>query len=382
MLNIWEKEACRLNYKIITMKRVYSIDAFRGFDMLFLVGISSVIASICLLFPGGSESWLYQQMDHVSWDGFHIYDTLFPTFLFISGLSWPFSYASQVSKGIKRNSIYLKIAKRFIVLFLLGLVYNGILKNWNITELRLYSVLARIGFCWAVSCILYMHFGRKTREMIAVAILIGYYLLLKYVPVPGAEGQDPFSLEGNLVGYIDRCIRYNSAYHEFFDPEGLLSNLPAIVTAMLGVFTGELLRDDNYSQKSKLFRMIITAAVMIVIGLIWCRWFPINKALWSSTFVLVAGGLALVLFGIFYLIVDVLGYRKWAFPFKVVGVNSITIYIAMEIIPFGIITNNIFGGFSDLCPSLWQPLIYSIGYTLICWLFLFLLYKKSIFLKV
>lgn len=366
----------------MTMNRIYSIDAFRGFDMLFLVGLSSVIASICILFPGGSESWLYQQMDHVAWDGFHIYDTLFPTFLFIAGLSWPFSYASQLSKGIGHNRMYYKIAKRVIILFLLGLVYNGLLKNWNFYELRYYSVLARIGFCWAISCILFMHFSRRVREVIAVILLVGYYLLLRFVPVPGAEGLNPFSLEGNLVGYIDRCIRYNSVYHEFFDPEGLLSNLPAIVTAMLGVFTGELLRDNHYSQKGKMFRMIITAASMICIGIIWSKWFPINKALWSSTFVLVAGGLALGLFSLFFFVIDILEYRKWAFPFKVVGMNSITIYIAMEIIPFGIITKNIFGGLSDLCPTQWQPLIYALGYTAICWFCLFFLYKKNVFLKV
>lgn len=364
------------------MKRVYSIDAFRGLDMLFLVGLSSVIASICLLFPEGSDCWLFHQMDHVPWDGFHIYDTVFPTFLFIAGLSWPFSYENHLTKGLSKKTVYFKIVKRFVILFLLGLVYNGLFKNLNLSELRFYGVLARIGFCWAVSSILYINFNRKTREIIAVLLLVGYYLLLRFVPVPGAEGFDPFSLEGNLVGYIDRYIRFNSSYNEFFDPEGLLSNMPAIVTAMLGVFTGELIRDSHLSEKGKLFRMAFSAVIMAVIGLFWGKWFPINKALWSSSFVLVAGGLALGIFCLLYFIIDVLGYQKWAFPFKVVGMNSITIYLAMEIIPFGIITQNIFGGFTNLWSSQWHPLVYSIGYTVICWLFLFFLYKKNVFLKV
>ena len=353
------------------MKRVYSIDAFRGFDMLFLAGLSSVIASICLLSPGGAESWLYRQMDHAAWDGFHLYDTIFPTFLFISGLSWPFSYASKKSKGVGRSAIYFKIAERFVVLFLLGLVYNGLLANLHLWELRYYSVLGRIGFCWAVSSILYINFSKKVRAVIAVTILIGYYLLLRFVSVPGSI--DPFSPEGNLVGYIDGGR---------FDPEGLLSNLPAIVTAMLGVFTGELLRERKYSDGDKLLRMVGSALLMVGIGLFWGRWFPINKALWSSTFVLVAGGFALGVFSLFYFFIDVLGYRRWAFPFKVVGMNSITIYLAMEIIPFGIITTNVFGGLSDLCPSQWQPLVHSLGYTIICWLFLYFLYRKNVFLKV
>lgn len=364
------------------MKRVYSIDAFRGLDMLFLVGLSSVIAAICQIFPGGENCWLFDQMDHARWHGLHMYDLVFPTFLFIAGISWPFSYDNKVSKGLSRKQIYLNIAKRFAVLFLLGLVYNRLLLNWNFLELRYYGVLARIGFCWAISCILYMHLGRKTREIIAVSLLVGYYLLLRFVPVPGAENLDPFSLEGNLPGYVDRCIRYNEHYHEFFDPEGLLSNIPAIVTAMLGVFTGELIRDAKLSENGKVVRMAASVAVMIGLGLIWSKWFPINKSLWTSSFVLVAGGIALGMFCLLYYIIDVKGWKKWAFPFKVVGMNSITIYLAMEIIPFGVITNNIFGGLSDLCPAQWQPLIYATGYTLICWLCLYFLYKKNIFLKV
>lgn len=363
------------------MKRVYSIDAFRGFDMLFLVGLSSVIASICILFPGGEHCWLYDQMDHVRWHGLHMYDLVFPTFLFIAGLSWPFSYESKVSKGLSAKQIYLNIAKRVVVLFLLGLVYNRLLLNWNLLELRYYHVLFRIGFCWAVACILYMNVGRRKREIIAIALLVAYYLILRFVPVPGAEDPDPFSYKGNLVGYIDRCIRYNEHYHEFFDPEGLLSNIPAIVTAMLGVFTGELIHDTKVSEKGKVFRMILSAVGLIGLGLVWSIWFPINKALWTSSFVLVAGGIALALFCLFYFIIDVRGHKKWAFPFKVVGMNSITIYIAMEIIPFNIITNNIFGGVYALCPDQWQPLIYSVGYTLICWLLLYFLYKKNVFLK-
>lgn len=364
------------------MKRIYSIDAFRGFDMLFLVGLSSVIASICILFPDGEHSWLYDQMDHARWHGLNMYDLVFPTFLFIAGLSWPFSYENKVSKGLSNKQIYRDIAKRVAVLFLLGLVYNRILLNWNLAELRYYHVLFRIGFCWAIACILYMNAGRRKREIIAVALLLGYYLLLRFVPVPGAEDPDPFSYKGNLPGYIDRCIRYNDSYHEFFDPEGLLSNIPAIVTAMLGVFTGELIHDTGVSEKGKVLRMGVTAFGLIGLGLLWSIWFPINKSLWTSSFVLVAGGIAIALFGLFYYIIDIRGHKKWAFPFKVVGMNSITIYIAMEIIPFRTITDNIFGGIYDLCPPQWQPLIYSVGYTLICWLFLYFLYKKKVFLKV
>lgn len=364
------------------MKRLYSIDAFRGFDMLFLAGLMGMISSACLLFPSGEQSALFAQMDHAVWNGFHVCDVIFPTFLFIAGMSWPFSYESKVSKGLSRGKIYLQILRRFVILFLLGLVYNGLLQNFRLSELRTYSVLGRIGFCWAVSCVLFMNFGRKTRELIAAVLLIGYYVLLRFVPVPGAQGLDPLSLEGNLVGYVDRQLGISTLYNEVFDPEGVLSNMSAIVTAMLGVFTGELLHDTRVSDRGKIVRMLVSAASMIVVGLVWSRWFPVNKSLWTSTFVLVAGGVALALFSLFYYIIDVRGYRKWAFPFKVVGMNSITIYLATQLIPFGAVTDNLFGGLSALLPEIWQPLAFSTGYTVLCWLFLYFLYKKNVFLKV
>ena len=364
------------------MKRLYSIDALRGFDMLLIMGFSGVLMGICGLFPNGSESWLFQQMEHAEWNGFHIMDTVFPTFLFVAGLSWPFSYANKVSKGVSRKKIYLKILERFVILTIFSFFVNGLGSTWDLKNLRYCGVLARIGFCWAVSAVLYMNFSRKTREIIAASILVGYYLLLRFVPVPGAEGLDPFSLEGNLVGWIDRCITPGSLYLGTFDPEGLLSNLPAIVTAMLGVLTGEMLRDQSHSDKSRCLRMFATAAGMLVVGLVWSRWFPVNKNLWSSTFVLVAGAYALALFCLFYLIIDVLGFKKWAFPFKVIGMNSITIYMAIRMIGADQPVHFLFGGALKMCSEPLSSLVYSICYTLICWVFLYFLYKKNIFLKV
>lgn len=363
-------------------KRLESLDAFRGFDMLFIMGFASVITALCALFPGGSDCFLARQMEHAAWDGFQFMDTVFPTFLFIAGISWPFSYAAQVGKGRSRAQIYLKIFKRAAILVLLGIIVNGLLGNLDFSNARYCSVLGRIGLAWMFSSIFYINFRPGVRVGIAGFILVGYYLLLRFVPVPGCQGMDPFSLEGNMVGYVDRCITPGTFYQGIFDPEGLLSTLPAIVTAMLGVFTGEYIRNSKSGGTHKTVQMLIAAAALTGAGLVWSIWFPINKALWSSSFVLVAAGYALGLYSLFFYIIDVRGWRKWAFPLKVIGMNSITIYIAKAFISFQFTTGAVLGGVMHLCGPKWSALIFAIGYTAICWLFLYFLYRKKVFLKV
>ena len=365
-------------------KRLLSLDTLRGFDMIFIMGFASIISSICCLFPGGDSCWLEAQMHHVAWDGFRHHDTIFPLFLFIAGISYPFSYAKQVSKGASRGKIYGKIFKRAIALFLLGLVYNGFFKL-ELSTLRFHSVLSRIGFAWMFAALLFINFKPRTRAVIAAVLLIGYWLLLRFVPAPDAAGAGSLTLEGNIVGYLDRILIPNHIYQKgLFDPEGLLSLIPAIVTAMLGMFTGEFVRldDSKVSGSKKSLYMAIAAVVMLAIGLLWSLDFPINKKLWSSTFVLVVGAYSLGLFALFYYIIDVRGWKGWTKFFEVVGLNSITIYMAQRIISFSGINRFFLGGLAGLCPEPVGKLILDIGYFAISWLFLWFLYKKKVFLKV
>ena len=366
-------------------KRLLSLDTLRGFDMIFIMGFATIVSYICTLFPGGESCWLESQMHHVAWDGFRHHDTIFPLFLFIAGVSWPFSYAKRLSKGASRKSIYWKIFERGIVLFLIGLVYNGFF-NLHLSTLRFHSVLSRIGFAWMFAALLFINFKPKTRVVIATCLLVGYWLLLRFVPAPDAPaGAGPFSLEGNLVGYIDRVLMPNHIYQKgLFDPEGLLSLIPAIVTAMLGMFTGEFVRidDSKISGGRKSLYMAIAAAVMLGIGLLWSLDFPINKKLWSSTFVLVVGAYSLGLFALFYYIIDVRGWKGWTKFFEVVGLNSITIYMAQRIFDFSSVSRFFLRGLSELCPEPVGKLILAIGYFAVSWLFLWFLYKKKVFLKV
>ena len=365
-------------------KRLLSLDTLRGFDMIFIMGFASVVVSLCNLFPGGESSWLATQMHHAAWDGLRHHDTIFPLFLFIAGISFPFSYAKQLGKGATRGQVYGKIFRRGIILFLLGLVYNGVFKL-EFSTVRIYSVLARIGFAWMFAALLFINFKPKARAVIAVVLLVGYWLLLKFVPAPDAPGADPFSLEGNIVGYVDRVLIPNHIYKKgLYDPEGLLSLIPAIVTAMLGMFTGEFVRLDEgkISGGKKSLYMALAAVAMLVVGLVWSLDFPINKALWSSTFVLVVGAYSLGLFALFYYIIDVKGWKGWTKFFEVIGLNSITIYMAQRIISFSGINNFFLGGLAGLCPEPVGKLILNVGYLAISWLFLWFLYKKKVFLKV
>ena len=366
-------------------QRLLSIDALRGFEMLFIMGFSSLVVAVCNLVPGGSDCWLATTMGHAKWHGFTHHDTIFPLFLFLAGMSFPFSYAKQVSLGTPAKKIYIKIFKRAITLIFLGLVYNGLFKL-DFEKLRVCSVLGRIGMAWMCAAILYINFKPKTRAIICAAILVGYWLLIRFVPAPDTPGADPLSMQGNLIGYIDRLITPGRLIYDSgrFDPEGLLSTFPAIVSAMLGIFTGEFVRvsDDNISGTRKTLYMAGAAVAMLAVGLLWSIDFPLNKMLWSSSFVLVVGSYCLGMFALFYYIIDVRKWQKWTTFFTVIGMNSITIYMAQRIVSFSGINKFFFSGLADMLPEPWAKVLYATGYVAICWLFLYFLYKKKVFLKI
>lgn len=363
-------------------KRLESLDTLRGFNMMFIMGFSSVLVALCNLFPGGNDCALVLQMQHAAWNGFHIMDAVFPTFLFIAGISFPFSFAKQKSLGRPMGKIYWKIFRRALILILFGFIINGFL-DFKFATQRYASVLGHIGLAWMISAILFINCRRRTREITAAVILVGYFLLLKFVKAPDAPaGADSLSMEGSIVGWFDRKFLPGRLYEGIFDPEGWLSLIPAVVTAMLGNLTGEYVLDGKAKGERKSLVMFLTALAMLAIGLVWSIWFPVNKNLWSSSFVLVAGAYALGLFSIFYYIIDVRGWNRWTLFFRVIGMNSITIYMAYHFISFGIIAKALFGGLMGLVSAPVSSLIYSTAYFMLSWLFLFFLYKKKVFLKV
>lgn len=362
-------------------QRLHSLDALRGFNMMFIMGVASLISALCLAITGNDSTWLAQQMSHVDWEGLHHHDTIFPLFLFMAGASFPFSYAKQVAKGASRGKIYWKIIRRGLLLVLFGLAYNGLFKL-KFDSLRFYSVLALIGVSWMFAALIYINFNTKARAIIAPALLIIYWLLIRFVPTPEALQYGPYSWEGNLVGHIDRILFPGHLCEGLFDPEGLLSYMSSTVTAMLGMFSGEFIRNGKYSGGKKTLMMLGAAAVLIGVGLLWSIEFPIIKKIWSSTFTLVVGGYSVAMLAIFYYIIDVRGWKGWAFPFAVIGMNSITIYMAPRLINFDKFSSFFLNGIVRICGDPWGDIISRVGCLLVMWLFLYFLYKKKIFLKV
>ena len=363
--------------------RLMSLDALRGFDMMFIMGLAGLIAAICALFPGGEDCALALQMKHVAWHGFRHHDTIFALFLFISGMTFPFSYAKKKSNGLSNGKIVLDIFRRMCVLVLLGLVYQGLLQ-FNFSTQRIPSVLGRIGVAWGIAAIIYCFTGPKVQWGIAASILIGYFLLLRLTVAPDAPaGADCFSVEGNIAWYVDRVLMPDHIYKKGLgDPEGIIGTIPAIVTALLGMFTGRYVKESPESGEKKTVKLLVAAVVLFAVGLVWSIWFPINKSMWTSTFVLVAASYSVAMFAIFYYCIDVRGWKKFTTFFRVVGMNSITIYLAQAIISFSAISKFFLGGLASISPEPLGAVILKAGYFAACWLFLYFLYKHKVFLKV
>ncbi len=365
-------------------ERLLSIDALRGFDMLFIMGGAGLLAALAQWFPCDFTEALALQMDHVDWHGLRHHDTIFPLFLFIAGISFPFSLAKQRKQGRSEWAIHRKVIVRGLMLVFLGVVYNGLL-NFDFESLRYASVLGRIGLAWMFAALIFIHSGWKARVGITALLLVGYWLVVGFVPAPDAEGADIFSAQGSLVGYVDRILLPGVIYYGNIDPEGILSVVPAIGTALLGMFTGEWVKKRSKEQgaggKTVLW-MILAGVIMLALGLLWNEVFPINKKMWTSSFVLVVGAYSVLMFAFFYYIIDVLGWRRWTFFFMVIGMNSITIYLAQKFINFNYTVEKLFGGLVKLMPEDSQAFFTKAAYIAVCWLFLYFLYRKRVFLKV
>ena len=364
--------------------RLQSLDALRGFDMFFIMGGAGLLAALAIWFPCSFTEELARQMDHVEWNGLAHHDTIFPLFLFIAGISFPFSLEKQRANGRSEWQIHRKVLVRGFVLFALGVIYNGLLSSWDFVNIRYASVLARIGFAWMFAALLFIHTGWRCRAGITAALLVGYWLLVRFVPAPDAMGEGVYTAQGSIVGYIDRILLPGRIYYGNLDPEGILSLIPAIGTALLGMFTGEWvkLQRPGLTPSKKAVWMAVAGIACLALGLLWSLDFPINKKLWTSSFVLVVAAYSLLLFALFYYLIDVRGWRRWTLFFTVIGLNSITIYLGQKFINFSFTADRLFGGLIHFLPESAQPFFTSAAYVAVCWLFLYMLYRLRLFLKV
>ena len=322
-------------------QRLVSIDALRGFDMCWILGLGSVVTS--LLKKAAPESGLTSavtiQLEHVDWAGFHFYDLIFPLFLFIAGVSMSIALPRRVAREGKSGAIKHLMA-RALIIFILGVFFSGGLKDgWE--KIRWLGVLQRIGIASAVAGMLSLWLDWRALVALTTSLLVGYCLLLGLVPVPGA-GAGNFAEGMNLANYLDSIWLPGRKYDGNHDPEGILSTLPAIATALLGALAGKWLV-GGASPSRKAGGLIAAGIVLLVLGWCWHPFFPVIKKIWSSSFVLVAGGLSAILLSVFVWIVEVMRWRAWATPFIWVGANPITLYVVSGLGFFRTISERLVG---------------------------------------
>lgn len=330
--------------------RVLSIDALRGFDMFWIVGAHGLFLAITSVLQnlgtGSLPDWLAPwlnlitiQLEHVDWEGFHFYDLIFPMFVFITGTSTVFSITRRLQTDSKPK-ILGKILWRTVFLYALGLFYYaGMEQIQNYGDLRYMGVLQRIAIAYGFGAALFLYL--PTRYLIAgfAAILIGYYLAVAFIPFEGSseltysqrfeEGSDK-----NLVNYVDSKILKGYKWNGDHDPEGLLSNIPAVGSCLLGIFAGLLLINPEKKKLWKFSMLLLMGLACLGLAFGWGLFFPVIKKLWTSSFVLMAGGWSFLLLAFFYLLIDIWGLKFWAWPFVWIGSNAITIYIMWELIDF------------------------------------------------
>jgi len=340
----------------------------------------------------GSWEHIYWPLEHAQWHGWTPTDLVFPFFLFIVGVAIPLAFASRVERGGSKRDLYLKIIKRTLIIFAIGLFLNAF-PHFPIAELRIPGVLQRIAVCYFFASIIFINTRIATQIAITIGLLILYCVIVNYIPAPGFLAGD-LTKEGSLPSYIDRIVfRPNHVWRQakVYDPEGILSTIPAIATTLLGVLTGTWLRGER-TRFEKVAGMFVVGAACIAFGWAWNAFFPINKALWTSSYVLFSGGLALQFLAVCYWLIDIKGYRRWAKPFEVFGMNAIALYVGAGIMAdlLGVIKvhGNSLGswiyekGFASWLSPVNASLAFAIAFVLFWLLLMWILYRRRIFLKI
>lgn len=370
-------------------KRLISLDAFRGIT----------IASMILVNNPGSWGAIYHPLGHAKWHGWTLTDLIFPFFLFIVGVAIVFSFSKRIEVGQSRKKIYLKVLKRTLILFGLGLLLNAF-PFFHLSTLRIPGVLQRIAITYAIASIIVLNTNIKWQAYIACSLLIFYWMIMKLVPVPG-YGAGVLEPQGNLCGFIDGILlsghTWINAPAKGFDPEGLLSTIPAISSVLLGVLTGHWLKTEK-SDLEKVVMLFVVGIAAIVLGEIMSIWFPINKNLWSSSYTVFTAGMALLFLGMCYWLIDIKGYRKWATPFLIFGSNAIAIYTLSSLLARAMVfwwkIPQQDGSAISLKTFLYRilfeswvspinaSLFYALTYILIWLVLMTILYRKKIFIKI
>ncbi len=419
----------------VSSQRLMSVDALRGFDMFWIIGADSLVYALHRMAETRPTTFLADELEHAEWAGFHFYDLIFPLFVFIVGVSLVFSLTKAIERAGRAEALK-RVFRRGILLYVVGIFYSGgFTSPWP--DIRLMGVLNRIALAYFFAGLLFCLFKPRALVGICVGILAGYWALMTFVPIrdiqltqsnlaqlaeqagytqtaalfkdsrnPSAVKDSPawaaaekmfYATTNRVTGKFDKGLNLSDhldfqylpgrKYDTFFDPEGYLSTLPAIVTCLLGAFAGLLLKTPALPDKQKVTWLIAFGIAGAVLGWLWNFQFPVIKKVWTSSYVLVAGGYSAILLGLFYLIVDVWQVRAWCQPFVWMGMNSITIYLASNILgSFRPLARRFVGGdikgFFDahIARGCGDMAISIVGLLLAFWLVHFL-YKRKIFLR-
>jgi predicted acyltransferase len=371
-------------------RRIASVDALRGFNFIWILGGDGAILALAQMCSGkgpilgGITGFLGTQLTHVAWEGFHFYDFIFPLFVFITGVSIVFSLSRQVERE-GRLRAHVRVLRRALLLYGLGLIlYGGISEHW--ADIRYAGVLQRIALCYLFASLLFMNLNLRGLVVAFAALLIGYWALMTLVPVPGI-GVGSFGPDANLANWIDAHYLPGRLWDRTRDPEGLLSTLPAIGSCLIGVFAGLLLKDERLAPTHKSLWLIGAGVAMVAAGHLWGLQFPVIKAIWTSSFVLVAGGYSLLLLSVAHQIIDVWGYRRWTAVFTWIGANAIALYFINSVFGFEPFARRFLGGdFGQLLDRWLTPGAGSLATHLLGLFFAAALansfYRRKIFLRV
>jgi len=366
--------------------RLRSLDALRGFDMFWIVGGEVLVHRLARHTEWPWLQWLGEELHHVSWEGFHFYDLIFPLFLFLAGVALPYSIGRKMEAGIPKWKLSLSILKRVALLILLGIIYNGGLALKPLAETRICSVLGLIGIGYGCAAFIFLYTNPRHRirtlSATALGILLGYWAALSWIAVPEV-GAGIFTPHGNLAGYLDRELLPWRLNDGFFDPEGLLPSFAATATALMGVITGHFLRNVALKKLYKAATMLATGLLILGISHFWSMQLPIIKKMWTPSFMFHCAGWSLIFLSIFYFIIDVIACWRWSFFFIVIGMNPILIYLANRMIPLehtsGFLFNGIIHQFFDKPSHAWLS---ALAYIITWWLALLYLHRKKCYLRV
>ena len=367
--------------------RLMSLDLFRG----------ATIAAMILVNNAGDERTTYWPLKHAEWNGWTPTDLVFPFFLFILGVAMAYSFSSRLKRGESRLALLRHVLWRGLILFTLGLFLNGFPNHYQLDSWQIYGVLQRIAICYVIAGTLALWTTKRTWIAVTLGCLAGYWIIMRYVPVPGfgvpTHDMPLLDPDRNLAAWLDRKLLAGHLYDVTRDPEGVISTIPAITTTLLGLLTGNWLRSAR-SDKNKLRGMLLAGVLGVLAGEVWNPWFPINKSLWTSSYVVFTAGAALICLSLCYWILDVQQWRgRWTKFFLVFGMNPIAAYVFGEVIADWIDRMSVRGGmtwqeviyqqlFAPLASPYQASLLYAVSFVLMCWLAMWVLYRRRIFLKI